>query len=167
MNKRFLLILVSLIFSLFVYLFYRTENTVVTRLFIELISNENYDSLKFWIKSKVQLNEYIIYSLPEGLWVFSITLLSKPFFIELKDIVLRLVYFPLIISIGLEIFQLFNITNGKFDWWDIAFSLLFWMLGYHLSDHSHYSQNVLKPFNYRSLICLACYSIVYFAHVWH
>lgn len=155
-----------MLFSLFIYLFYRTEKTVVTKIFISIISVDNFIVLKKSITQGLPLHQFIIFSLPEGLWVFCITLASKFKFFNIGKRTINLVFAPLLFSIGLEIFQLFHLTNGRFDFADIGVSVLFWTVAKYLIPTKNLRQNLFRPFNFESLVCLFCYLIVYLAHVW-
>jgi len=166
MKRNYGLVVLPLLFSLFVYLFYRTEKTLITEIFISLISLEKYHAYRSFISAVLPLNEHVIYSLPEGLWVFSITLTSKNLFFKVGEREISLLFFPLVFSIGLELFQLLHLTNGKFDFWDIGLSVLFWGFAHYLVPHKSARQNILNPFTMRSFICLVTYAIVYLAHVW-
>lgn len=163
--KNFLII-ISLLFSLFIYLFYRTEKTVITELFISLVSFDLFAELRNSVMDALPLNEPIIYSLPEGLWVFCITLTSKFLFVKIGNREMDLLFLPLIFSIGLELFQLLHFTNGRFDFWDIGFSIVCWAIANYLIKYKSTRQNILDPFNTRSFICILSYGIVYLAHVW-
>ena len=165
-KKNYYLIVLSLLISLFIYLFYRTEKTVVNEIFISIISFDKFVEFRKTITNIVSLNEHIIYSLPEGLWVFCITLTSKPLFLKIGNREINLLFIPLTFSIGLELFQLLHLTNGRFDIWDIGFSVLFWSLANYLTTHKDTKQNILNPFTTKSFICLLSYLIVYLAHVW-
>jgi hypothetical protein len=165
-KKQYTLIVLCLLISLFIYLFFRTEKTVINELFISIISTERYVEMRKDIVNVFPLNEHIIYSLPEGLWVFCITLTSTSLFLKLGRIKLNLLFLPLIFTIGLELFQLLHLTNGRFDFWDIGFSILFWAIANFFITNRNQSQNILKPFTKKSSICILSYLIVYFAHVW-
>lgn len=165
MKNKYFLITLSLAISLFIYLFYRTEKTVVTDLFISLISLNEFLNLKVSIVNNLILNEHIINSLPEGLWVFCITLTSKNLFLKIENREINLLYLPLVFSIGLEFFQLFNLTNGRFDFWDIGFSIGFWAIANYFAKQTSSKQNILNPFDSKSIICILSYVIVYLAHV--
>lgn len=166
MKKKYFLIASGLLIGLFIYLFYRTGNTVITKLFISLISLEEYLLIREDILRLLPLNELLIYSLPEGLWVFCITLTSKDFYIRLWSRPLNLIFLPVLFTIGLEIFQRFQLTNGRFDWWDILFSILFWVLALFVGNAGFPKTNILKSFTVDSAICIISYLIVYLAHVW-
>ena len=137
----------------------------MNEIFIRMISLATYTSLKAHIVKALPLNNIVIYSLPEGLWVFCITLTSKPYYIKLNKWRIDCIFIPLIFCIALEIFQLFHITNGRFDFMDIAVSVIFWILGsYVLSDKSE-KQDILTWPDSKTIVCLASYCIVYLAHV--
>lgn len=166
MKKYYSLIIVSLLPALFIYLFYRTERTVITELFIAVISYDSFLELRNSITTALPLQEHIIYSLPEGLWVFCITLTSKPLFLKISKHQVNLLYFPLVFSIGLECLQLLHITNGRFDLWDIGVSFLCWMIAYFAIPGMAGKQDILRPFNAGSSACIISYLVVYLAHVW-
>lgn len=162
--KKYTLIFFCLAISLFIYLFYRTEKTVVVDWFVAFFSIEKYNVLKDFFTTKIHLHQLIIYSLPEGLWTFCITLTSINKFLKIKSYKLDLMYLPLIFTIGLEILQLLHFTNGRFDVWDIIFSVLFWGFAVIIGKQKT-AQNIFKPFNLESFICILSYLIVYLSYV--
>ncbi|AWH86435.1 hypothetical protein HYN59_15560 [Flavobacterium album] len=165
MKKYIPLLAVALLVCLFIYVFYRTEKTLVNQVVIALISRGRYHSLKTAIISALPLRDCIVYSLPEGLWVFCITLTSGPFYIRLKNYKLRLVFIPILIAVGMELLQLVHFLNGRFDLMDIAFSTGFWLLAL-LRTRNHLSEEpIFRSFDTQSVSCIVCYSIVYLAHV--
>jgi hypothetical protein len=165
-RRNYCLIVLSLLVCLFIYLFYRTEKTVINEIVISIVSFEKFVELRKAITNLLPLNEHIIYSLPEGLWVFCITLTSQPFFLKVGNREISLVFVPLIFSIGLELFQFLCLTNGRFDVWDIGYSAFFWAIANYLITHKSNIQNILYPFTAKSFICVCSYLIVYLAHVW-
>jgi len=166
-TKKYGLILLLLLFCLFIYLFYRTEKTVVNQLAISLFSFESFTALQQRISHQLPLNEHVVYSLPEGLWVFCITLTSNFLFVKIGRHTVPLFYVPLLFAIGLEVFQLLHVTRGRFDFWDIGFSFLFWLLAAYFIERQSTRQNMLDPFTNKSLICVLSYLIVFLARVWY
>jgi hypothetical protein len=164
-RKKYIFICAALLISLFIYLFYRTGRTVVNEIFIRMISLAAYTSLKAHIVKGLPLNNIVIYSLPEGLWVFCITLTSKSYFIRLNNWRVDCVFIPLISCIGLEILQLFHITNGRFDFMDIGASVVFWIAGNYIFNDGSEKQDIFTRPNPKMIVCLASYCIVYLAHV--
>ncbi len=145
-------------------MFYRTEKTVINEFFISIFLFDKFVEYQNIVKEILPLNKHIIYSLPEGLWVFCVSLTSKPFFLKIGSREVDLLFLPLIFSIGLELFQLLQLTNGRFDFWDIGFSVLFWGVANHLVAQKYKRQNILNPFTPNSFICVLSYLIVYLAH---
>ncbi|HWB27569.1 MAG TPA: hypothetical protein VG738_18965 [Chitinophagaceae bacterium] len=165
MKKNYWLIILSLSVSLFIYLFYRTEKTAVNQLLIYMVSRDTFIEWRRAVASALPLNKHIIYSLPGGLWVFCITLTSKFLFIKCGNHNIRLLFLPLVFSIGLELLQLLHITNGRFDFWDIGFYVACWAAAVYLIKHNGTKQNILKPFTASGFVCILSYLIVYLAHV--
>jgi hypothetical protein len=164
-KKEYLYIAVSLLISLFIYLFYRTEKTVVNEMLISIISFDTYAAWKANIVHLIPINDTIVYSLPEGLWVFCITLTSKPYYVKLRNRRIDCVFIPLVFSIGLEILQLLHITNGRFDLIDIGVSIVFWSIGNFTFGNKVAKQNILASLNLKTVICVISYAIVYLSHV--
>ena len=151
--------------SLFIYVFYRSEKTVVNELLILMLSSDTYAAIKNDITHFIPLSDLIIFSLPGGLWIFCATALSQDFFIKIRDQRIPVVLVPILFATGLEFCQLIHLTNGRFDVWDIVFYLLFWLLAYYLFETDGLQQNILSPFTLRGFICLTCFVSVYLAHV--
>jgi hypothetical protein len=158
-------IAVSLFVCLFIYVFYRTEKTLINQLVIWLFSEETYTKTKSLVTTVLPLNDSIIYSLPEGLWVFCITLTSSFFYLQLQHHKWHLVFVPIVLVFIMEFSQLFHIANGRFDVMDITFSTGFWLLGLVLSNSDAFKEPILQPVNSKSVFCFLSYAIVYLAHV--
>lgn len=165
MRKKYILICVSLLAGLFIYVFYRTSRTLVNEMLVHVISLNTYTRLKAHIVSALPLNDIVIYSLPEALWIFCITLTSKPYYIKLYKWRFDCIFIPLIFCCGLEILQLFHITNGRFDFMDIGLSAIFWILGAYVLRDDTEKQNIFTRLDGNRLLCVASYAIVYLAHV--
>lgn len=165
MKRNTILIIISLLISLFIYLFYRTDRTLVNQLVIHLISFDTYVRLKASVAVALPLNDIIVYSLPEGFWVFCITLTSRHYYVRMMGRRMNCLYIPIIFSVVLELFQLLHITNGQFDLMDISVSFVFWLSGAYLIGGRYQKQNILTQLNLQTTVCLASYCIVYLAHV--
>jgi len=165
MKKESLLMAMSLLISLYIYVFYRTERTLVNELVVRLISVQVYSHVKAIVSQSLPISDIMIYSMPEGLWIFCITLTSKPYYVRLFSQHIDCLYIPLIFCLTLEILQLFHVTNGRFDFMDILVFVLFWLLGRYTFSNSCKKQDILSSLDAKTLFCLASYGIVYFAHV--
>ena len=83
MKKLYVLGSCTLIISLYLYFFYRTEFTVVNTLIDSIFNVQNQEYLKDQYKI-IQLPDWMIYSLPEGLWVFSAVLFPKKTYLQVN-----------------------------------------------------------------------------------
>jgi len=157
MKNNLLFVTIALFISLFIYLFFRTEHTVITQVFIFIVSLENYLLMKNIVLENLSLPFFVVYSLPEGLWVFTATVMSKGMICRIKNVNLNCVYVPLIFSIGLELLQFLHVTHGMFDISDIFVSLFFWTI----------ARFYISPFTLerRSLYFISSYAIVYLSYV--
>ena len=163
--KRRHSIVIALLVSLFIYVFYRSEKTVVNELIILILSLEVYSGIKSIIVNAIPLNNLIVFSLPGGLWIFCATTLSQDFYVSIRNYKIQLFLIPILFAIGLEFCQLIHLTNGRFDLWDIVFYSMFWLLAYYSYQFHHSKQNILSPFTLRGFTCLICFLSVYLAHV--
>lgn len=163
--RKSLSIIIALSISLFVYLFYRSEKTVVNELAISVWSLDTYRSLKETIRASLPLPRLVVYSLPGGLWLFCVTLLAKPFYLHIRAYKLNMSLIPLAFAIGLEICQLLHITRGRFDSSDILAYTLFWLFAHVMFFKPEAPKNICAPFTLHSFVCLACMLSVYLAHV--
>lgn len=163
MKKAFSL--ATLLVSLFIYLFYRSEKTVVNELLIALISYETYSQIKTSIIHFVPLSNLIIFSLPGGIWIFCATVFSQGFYMNIGRWQFPLVLMPILFAVVLELFQLFHLTNGRFDYWDLVFYVLFWLLATYSFPIRSKKENIWAPFTFHGFVCLLCLFSVYLAHV--
>ena len=165
MKKDYLYIVAALLISLFIYVFYRTDKTLVNQFLINTCSLPVYHGLKMKITEQIPLSNLVIYSLPEGLWIFCITLTSKSLYLPMCAHRFKCIYLPLIFAIGLEIMQLFHFTNGQFDFFDIGASIFFWFIAANIVATDDEDQNILNVGSFKRSACVLSYSIVYLAHV--
>jgi hypothetical protein len=165
LKKYIPLIAASLLLCLFIYVFYRTEKTLVNQFVITLFSHENYAAVKASITSMLPLNEYLIYSLPEGLWVFCITLTSSFFYLKVQNRKCSLAFVPIMVALIMEVLQLFRVTKGRFDLMDITFATGFWLLALFWTRTNRGKESFFESFNARTICCAMSYCIVYLAHV--
>jgi hypothetical protein len=165
MKRTYSLIVITLSVSLFIYLFYRTEKTVVNELMMLLLPLDVFAEVRRNIAHVIPLSEPIIFSLPGGLWVFCTTVLSRDLYLKFGDHKIRTVAIPILFAVGLEFCQLVHFAKGTFDRWDVGFYLVFWLLACYGFQSHDTRQNITSPFTVRGFICLACFLSVYLAHV--
>jgi hypothetical protein len=138
---------------------------LVTRLFIALFSQETYSFLKARVVSLVPLQDCLIYSFPEGLWVFCITVTSSFFYLEVGKRKWDLVFVPIGVALGMELFQLLHFANGRFDVMDITVSTGFWLLALFCTRTNAHKEPLFQTVNVNTVCCMISYSIVFLAHV--
>jgi len=110
--------------ALFIYVFYRPEETVACQLWAAL-------PFSVWVDLKnlrqtLPLNTFLVYSFPAGLWVFSTTILSFKQSLTILNHKLSLVYLPILYGVGLEFMQSWGLTDGTFDYFDLGAMLIAW-----------------------------------------
>jgi len=125
MRKKSQNIFFHIIFPLFVggmiYILFRNENLLMFRWFEFWGLNDLILNIRRLVNG-IQLFEWVLYSLPNGLWIYS--LISFMIILWNKKINLdNILWFIIIISLGIfwEICQGIEIISGTFDWIDLIF----------------------------------------------
>ena len=162
MYKYKISIIVPLIFCLFIYTFYRVEETNVN-LLLKYVFRSDFQSIRVYVSEAIPLHSAVIYNLPEGLWVFSITLLGANLYIRIKHRKIYLIYLPIVFVLLLEILQLLKITDGTFDLLDIGISSAFWLLAYVYCSTCGSSLKELKNNRARFILFIIVFSLAYFS----
>ena len=165
LRTKYILIVSSLLVSLFVYLFYRTEQTVVNHLVIAAIGDAPYWVIRDWINQNIHFGSFGVYFLPEALWVLAITLLSKRYSLGLIRLKISLKFVPVLLVIGFEWFQFAHWANGRFDWVDLAGGFVFWVVGLLVVPEKEPKTSLFSKLNFHGIACVLSYAIVYLAHV--
>jgi len=160
MSKYKISIIVPLIISLFIYTFYRAEETNVN-LLLKYVFHPDFESIRVYVREAIPLHTVVIYNLPEGLWIFSITLLSSNLFLRIKHRKIYLIYFPIVFVLLLEVLQLLKITDGTFDLLDIGMSSAFWLLAFAYCSTYGSSLRELKNNRARFILFIIVFSLVY------
>ena len=119
-RNRFLIleIILPLLVACLLYLLFRPVDTVI----FKITTCFGLESVLLFFRSLIDqslIPSWIIYSLPGGLWLFAfqntISLLKN---FSYKEVIIPIIS-ALGIGVGLEVFQYFNITDGRFDWMDV------------------------------------------------
>jgi hypothetical protein len=69
------------------------------------------------------LPNWVIYSLPGGIWVFVLTIIFRRVYRKRITPQLPIDYLPMIYAIGLEFLQYLHVTDGTFDKMDLMIIL--------------------------------------------
>ena len=106
----------------FIYLFFRTTDTVIFKITNSVISSDVLIGLRLFFQKNLNLTSAVIYSLPGGLWLYSFSNLVLIFFNKNQKIQYQLtLLFLFLIVCTLELFQYLNLTDGTFDLIDLLF----------------------------------------------
>ncbi len=146
---------IALLLSLWIYRDYRSPDTIINAVF----SNLGYG--QFFNFRELALPEWVIYNLPEALWVFAVTLWSYDRHIHLRQSKIPLQYFPLLYPIVLEFLQLWHLTDGRFDVWDILLALLGWSVAMWICSRQEMERSQRIPVHFAFFL----YIIVFLSDV--
>lgn len=112
------LCIIPLAVGCFIYVGFRTQSLLMFKWFSILKLNKLVENYRIFICSHFKhMHKFVIYSLPNGLWAFSflqyVSITTKRY---IKNITLTIC---ILIIIGLEIFQYFNLIRGTFCFVDL------------------------------------------------
>ena len=165
MIKSIILRISPLLISLLIYIFYRSELTLINQLFSLFIPLADLLQWQNTIQTAFPLPNWVVYSLPEGLWMLVVTLISKEFYFSRQSKNYNLVFFPLLLATVIEIFQYLHITDGIFDWLDLGLSFAFWGIACFLLPPRFHPVQLNHSFSYRGIILISSYAIVILSDV--
>jgi len=126
-----LIALLPLFFGGLIYICYRSENVLLfswMRYF-----NINYTLLRLLNPKNNVFVQFIIFSLPNGLWVLSGLLLLQVLLINEKKLLFLYSIIFIIVSIVIEISQLYSLLSGTFDIIDLITIIIFSGFGLYMS----------------------------------
>jgi len=107
-----------------IYIIFRTDRLIMYHWFEYLNLSDEINTIKS-LKNILSFPDWFIYSLPDGLWVFSYTALSLEIW---KSSITQRSFFWIfsipIVAVMSEFLQLFKIIPGTFDIIDTAFYLI-------------------------------------------
>lgn len=158
-------IVLGLLAALFLYAFYRTTDTFVNRILITIFSRDSFHELRDVVTAKMPLPDWIVYSVPEALWVFCATLTSKNLYISIGRYSINCVYIPISFAFLWEVFQLVDITKGHCDFWDIILSSIAFVLAKKFFKPPYGIVYVFKTFTFQVFLFFVMFAIVYLSHV--
>ena len=150
MKRYHLYILTSLLCSLLIYMCFRSENIFINQIakyFFDYQPNQN----------QLQIHYFFIYNLPQGLWVFSATLISKNLYIKRFN----LAVLPLIFSFYIETIQYFHLSNGTFDIVDLLTASIGFLIAYYMIYCPYKKEQLLQCFSFRTILFSSSYLIVF------
>ncbi len=165
MKPLYATVFFSLCAGLLLYVGFRTEKTLVNQLCIHFGGYTHFIEIRSVLMSLFNPPSFVKYSLPGALWVFAITLISKPVQFTYKTLQFPLVIVPLLWALGFELFQYWGCIRGVFDWADVLGSVLFWLLGIAIFPNFKSNWKHLPISKLHRTVCVLSYAVVYLAHV--
>lgn len=115
------MILFPLLLGLFIYLVFRDSDNPFYKWASIIGASDNVDILKN-LCSNLSLPLWFIYSLPDGLWMFSCVLLMMTIWdYQINDDGLIWIVAAIVIGFIIEFTQMYFSKFGRFDWMDVIF----------------------------------------------
>lgn len=126
-KKLFLLhIFLPIAIGSLIYIFLREDNILVFQIFKLIGVYEIIDTMRnATMTYREVIPEWIYYSLPDGLWVYSLNvfcLLFTGYYLEFKNSIFS--FIGIFLGLGSEIFQYFKLIPGTFDILDLIICFL-------------------------------------------
>lgn len=160
MKKYYVRIAFALLLSLYLYVVYRSEQMVINIVLHKILGVYSGD-FRPYLRLLPHVPDWVCYSLPNGLWVFAATSLSRNLYFRR----LHLAILPFLYIIFLEFLQYMHYTNGTFDVIDIIVSAVFCVLAYATKCPFPSRHIAERPF-LRVVLCFFGYAIVYLSEFW-
>lgn len=111
-----------------IYILFRPKNLIMFKWF-RYFQTEDFISISREKFSEIPINDFVIYNLPNGLWITSLTIFIS---IIWKDSQNKYFNYYLLTLLGIvtlpEILQFFNFINGTFDIVDLMVNFLFFLI---------------------------------------
>lgn len=157
--------IIFLFFCVFIYVFYRTEDTLINLILLQLLPNSELLLFKETIRSTVAFPAWVIYSLPGGLWVFAASILARKLRLRIFSKNICIEWAPMFFALWLEFWQYVGIVKGHFDVLDILIVLIFGLTAMSVKKPMQLSTQTLFPFHKRSTIFVFVFVCVFLGHV--
>jgi len=107
-----------------IYVLFRSSDLRLFKLFGLLgIDDGVYNARIIFLEFKVWLPEWLYYSLPDGLWVYSFTSVLLIIWNNEIEKVKYLLLIPFFSGVLIEVFQALKLFEGTFDFLDLVFSI--------------------------------------------
>ena len=148
--------------SAFIYLIYRDYSIIFNRLFLAI----GFDTVseRQQIQNLFPLPNWVIYSLPGGIWVYVTTIIAKKRHSRKNLMTKTFTALPSVYAIGLEFFQLFHFTDGTFDWVDLTFILLAFQFAHNFNQIEFLSNKHPKFLN---VALISAFLVLFLSDVHH
>jgi hypothetical protein len=163
-TKYNLLVLACLLLCALIYIFYRTESSLIN-IVLNGFMPDTFIGFKEGVRNILPLHEAIIYSVPGGLWVFCATLMARNLLLPIFQKQFNLEWFPMGFALWLECWQYFGVVKGRFDLVDILFVLVFGLLAKFIFNRTYNHPIFFNTLNKQRLAFTFIFLSVFMAHV--
>jgi len=107
-----------------IYIVFRSD-LLMFRWFDHLGLSELVDDIKIFTSPIAQyLPDWIIYSLPDSLWIYSFTSVNQILWKDNKQVMNFIFFTSIMLGCGAELMQEWGLLSGTFDWMDFILCLL-------------------------------------------
>lgn len=155
----------SLLSSLWLYVGYRSEDTWINVVIAGLLPAGALHHAREVLHAVFFVPDDVTWRLPGGLWVFAATLLARDLRVSRACFRFELGLLPVLMALGIEIFQAFHITDGAYDPWDIFTVMTAAALAMKLPGCGWPPQELAVRWHWRGSVCLANFAILILADV--
>lgn len=128
MRNKWIYIGFSMLLALFIYSFFRSENTIINQLWLSLFP-DNYLYLR-GVFGQYDVPDFVRFNLPGVLWMIGALLLCAKYTITIRKLRFKLMFLPLLVCVIIEVVQWVGITDGTFDMMDVVSYLLGFVVVY-------------------------------------
>ena len=145
MKKSFLIIgSVFLLIGIIIYLLFRDDILLFSLFQKSTLLNIILDFFRIPLIED-NVNSFLIYNLPDGLWFFSLLLIQFYFYNPLSHFSRLLLLLSILLPFTLEIMQFFHFIKGTFDIIDLAIFFIVLIIFFFIikfSCHEKYKKNM-------------------------
>jgi hypothetical protein len=106
-----------------IYVLFRSDSLLMFKWF-EFLGLSNIVYIVRESVTNINLFDWVIYSLPDGLWVYSFATCLIILWNENKSYLFLFLIIPFLLGPGVEILQFFNLFKGTFDLMDLIITII-------------------------------------------
>jgi hypothetical protein len=114
------------------------------------------------VQELLPLPNWVIYSLPGGIWVYVTTIIAKKYDGSENKFIKGITLIPSIYAVGLEFLQLFHFTDGTFDWVDL---LIIFMASIAAKGSNKLELSLNNHPNFQNLALISAFLVLFFGNV--
>ncbi len=121
--KLFIHVFLPIIFGGLIYILFRSDSLLMFKWF-EFLGLSNIIYIVRECVINISLVDWVRYSLPDGLWVYSFSTVLIILWNENKTLLFYFLLIPFLLGPGVEILQFFKLFEGTFDLMDLIITIV-------------------------------------------